>query len=68
MKKEKEMQEIEDLIDFLQKFFKSNTKEKNLIITKLLKKNQDFANWLNYIRDFTPEMRLELYDNLREFI
>lgn len=68
MKKEKEMKQIEDLIDFLQKFFKSNTKEKNLIITKLLKKNEDFANWLNYIIDFTPEMRLELYDNLREFM
>lgn len=67
MNKEKEMKQIEDLIDFLQKFFKSNTQKKNLIIIKLLKKNQDFANWLNDIRDFTPEMRLELYDNLREF-
>ena len=67
MNKEKEMKEIEDLIEFLQNFFKSNTKEKNLIIIKLKGENKDFANWLEKIRDFTPEMRLELYDNLRDF-
>lgn len=67
MNKEIELKEIEDLIDFLHKFFKSNTKEKNLIIIKLKGVNEDFANWLELIRDFTPEMRLDLYDNLREF-
>lgn len=67
MNKEKEMKEIEDLIEFLQNFFKSNTKEKNLIIIKLKGENEDFVNWLEKIRDFTPEMRLELYDNLRDF-
>lgn len=67
MKKEKELKQIEDLIDFLQKFFKSSIKEKNFIITKLKSKDEDFANWLELIRDFTPEMRLDLYDNLREF-
>lgn len=39
MNKEKEMKEIEDLIEFLQNFFKSNTKEKNLIIIKLKGEN-----------------------------
>lgn len=67
MNKEKEMKEIEDLIEFLQNFFKSNTKEKNLIIIKLKGENEDFANWLEKIRDFTSEMRLELYNNLRDF-
>lgn len=67
MNKEKEMKEIEDLIEFLQNFFKSNTKEKNLIIIKLKCENEDFANWLEKIREFTPEMRLELYNNLRDF-
>lgn len=67
MNKEKEMKEIEDLIEFLQNFFKSNTKEKNLIIIKLKGENEVFANCLEKIRDFTPEMRLELYDNLRDF-
>lgn len=61
----KEQKEIEGLIKWLKHFYKSNDKEKNLILVKLHKKDIRVYNFLNPIKDIGEYDQERLYSQLR---
>lgn len=62
MKVEKE---IEAFIKWLKHFFKSNTKEKELILTKIAFENEDLYIFLNNIKSINKQEQEVLYEQLR---
>ena len=61
----KEQKEIEGLISWLKLFYKSNEKDKNLILLKLISKDINLYNWLNPIRDIGEYDQERLYSQIR---
>lgn len=61
----KKEQEIEKFIDWLHHFFSVSANQRNKLIKKVTKENEDFGNWLNSVRDFDLDMRYQLYNELR---
>lgn len=56
---------IEDFIKWLKLFYKSNDKEKNMILLKLHKENEAMYNFVNELRDIGEYDQERLYNQLR---
>jgi len=65
MKLTREQKDIEGLISWLKLFYKSNEKDKNLIMLDLIKKNIKLYEWLNQIKDIGEYDQERLYKQLR---
>lgn len=61
----REQKDIEGLISWLKLFYKSNEKDKNLIMLDLIKKDMKLFEWLNQIRDIGEYDQERLYKQLR---
>lgn len=61
----REQKDIEGLISWLKLFYKSNEKDKNLILLDLINKNRKLFNWLNQLRDIGEYDQQRLYEQLR---
>lgn len=65
MKLTKEQKSIEGLISWLKLFYKSNEKDKELILLNLIKKDIKLFEWLNQLRDIGEYDQERLYEQLR---
>lgn len=61
----KEQKNIEGLISWLKLFYKSNEKDKELILLNLIKKDIKLFEWLNQLRDIGEYDQERLYEQLR---
>lgn len=56
---------IEDFIKWLKLFYKSNDKEKNLILIKLAGENEALYKFVNDLKDLGENDQNRLYEQLR---
>ncbi len=56
---------IEDFIKWLKLFYKSNDKEKNLILIKLAGENEALYKFVNDLKDIGENDQNRLYEQLR---
>lgn len=63
--KNKKDKYIEDFVKWLKLFYKSNDKEKNLILLKLAKENEPLYRFVYDLRDIGEYDQNRLYEQLR---
>ena len=64
-KETKKEKAIEGFIKWLKLFYKSNEKEKNLILVKLYGENEALYKFVNDLKDINKEEQERLYEQLR---
>ena len=64
-KKDSPEKELENLIEWLKLFYKSNEKEKNLILVKLHKENLGLYKFIDKVRNYNKEEQERLYEQIR---
>ena len=65
VKKGSKEKEIENLIEWLKLFYKSNEKEKNLILLKIARQNEALWVFIDKVKNFNKEQQERLYEQLR---
>lgn len=61
----KDEEEIEAFIKWLRQFYLQSPKKKTKVIKKVSKQNEQFAAWLESVRDFDIDQQFELANELR---